>query len=73
MDKRRRIVRRQQVHFAIDLAAPAVAGLFSKVAPESSDQPPLDRQPQQRLTTSSCPLEDRFAVHRSASNDPGTR
>jgi hypothetical protein len=73
MDKRRRIVRRQQVHFAIALAALAVAGVLSRVARESCDQPSLDGQAQPRSGISSRPLEDRSAVGRTASTDPGTR
>ncbi len=73
MDKRRRIVRRQQVHFAIALAAPALAGLFSRVARESFDQRSLDGQTQPPSAISRPPIEDRSAVCRSASNDPGTR
>jgi hypothetical protein len=73
MDKRRRIVRRQQVHFAIALAALASAGLFSRFARESFDQPSPDGVAQPRSAISSRPLEDRSAVRRSASNDPGIR
>jgi hypothetical protein len=73
MDKSTRIVRRQQVHFAIARAAPALAGLFSRVARESFGQPSLDGQAQPRSAMSSRPLEDRSAVCRSASDDSGTR
>jgi hypothetical protein len=73
MGKHRRIARRRQVHFAIALAAPALAGRFSGVARESFDQPALDGEAQPRSAIFSRPLEDRSAVCRSASNDPGTR
>jgi uncharacterized membrane protein YbhN (UPF0104 family) len=73
MDKRRRTVRRQQVHFAIAPAALASALPSSKVARESFDQPPPDDQAQPRSAISSRPLEDRSAVRQAPQPAPKRR